>query len=231
MAFTQGHGFVVGATDALGKVWSSISHPALATEAILQTPVPATLLDPSQFSGAVEVLQSMGIDIDVTSSATDDSLAMDEEWDVDGRNVLETGELLRRYLREKNAVYEVTKSGTMKIISMDEMDDDRYFQTIVYRVNHLARNYQELAILNQQIQGTHEQWENNGGASMITPRIQGGHRILMVPTHYQYHVRFRRLLHELTVATASLTTSHVTPAQSRIYPSRSTATYAPARSP
>ena len=100
MAFTQGHGFVVGATDALGKVWSSISHPALATEAILQTPVPATLLDPSQFSGAVEVLQSMGIDIDVTSSATDDSLAMDEEWDVDGRNVLETGELLRRYLRE-----------------------------------------------------------------------------------------------------------------------------------
>ena len=222
----------VGATDASGKVWSSISHPALATEAILQAPVPATLLGPSQFSGAVEVLRSMGIDIDVTSSATDDSLTMDDEWEVD-RNVQEIGELLRRYLRERNAVYEVTKSGTVKIISMDEMDDDRYFQTIVYRVNHLAGNYQELAILRQQIQDTfaYAQWEDNGGSSSISPRLQGGHRILMVSTHYQYHVRFRQLLHELTVATAGLPTSQVTPAPSRIFPSRSTATYTPPRSP
>ena len=121
----------VGATDASGKVWSSISHPALATEAILQAPVPATLLSRTQFSGAVEVLRSMGMDVDVTGSATDDSLMMDDDWEVDG-NVQETGDLLRRYLRGKNAVYEVTKSGTVKIISMDEMDDDRYFQTIVY---------------------------------------------------------------------------------------------------
>ena len=222
----------VGATDASGKVWSSISHPALATEAILQAPVPATLLGPSQFSDAVEVLRNMGIDVDVTSSATDDSLAMDDEWEVD-RNVQEIGELLRRYLREKNAVYEVTKSGTVKIISMDEMDDDRYFQTIVYRVNHLAGNYQELVVLKQQIQDTftYAQWEDNGGSSSISPRLQGGHRILMVSTHYHYHVRFRQLLHELTTATAGLPTSHVTPAPSRIFPSRSTATYAPARSP
>ena len=222
----------VGATDASGKVWSSISHPALATEAILQAPVPATLLGPSQFSGAVEVLRSMGIDIDVTSSATDDSLTMDDEWEVD-RNVQEIGELLRRYLRERNAVYEVTKSGTVKIISMDEMDDDRYFQTIVYRVNHLAGNYQELAILRQQIQDTfaYAQWEDNGGSSSISPRLQGGHRILMVSTHYQCHVRFRQLLHELTVATSGLPTLETTPAPSRIFPSRSTATYTPPRSP
>lgn len=218
----------VGATDTSGKVWSSISHPALATEAILQAPAPASLLKATQFSGAVEILESIGLDIDLTDSAIDDSLALDEDWEVDD-NVQETGELLGRYLRNKNAVYEVTKSGTVKIISMDEMDDEYYCQTIVYRVNHLAENYQELAILRQQIQAAflYAQWEDGGGASTIIPRLQNGHRILIVSTHYQYHVRFRQLLHELTVATAGAPALRGAPTPARIFPSRSTATYVP----
>ena len=224
----------VGSTGASKKVWSSISHPALATEAILRSPVPSALLRPTQFSEAVAVLRNMGIDIDVTPSATDDSLMMDEKWEVDG-NTQKTGELLHRYLRNKNAVYEVTKSGVVKIISMDEMEDERYSQTIVYRVNHLAENYQELVMLTQQIQDSFltDQWDESGGSASIGPRLQGGHRILMVSTHYQHHVRFRQLLHELTTATAGLPTlrSTPTPAPSRIFPHRSTVTYTPPRPP
>lgn len=219
----------VGSTDSSRKVWNSISHPALATEAMLRSSAPRTLLEENVFSDAVEALENMGLDIDLTTSATDDSLTMDETWQRRGASE-ETGELLRRYLRSRNAVYEVTKAGAIKIISMDEMNDEGYSQTIVYRVNHLAADYQELVLLKKQIQHAFqsEQWSDySGGSASISPRIQSGHRLLLVSTHYHYHTQLRQLLHELSVATAGLPNLRTPPAPSRILPNHSAALYSP----
>ena len=193
----------VGTFDAAGKTWSSVSHAMLETEAILRRPPTTAFLTASDIMEAIDALQAMGLDVILTSSATDDSLTGDEDWEVIG-NSNETGEILGRYLRSRNAVFSVTKKGTIEIISLDEMNDERHFQTIIYRVDHLGSKLLEIVGLASQIQDSlqPENWEANSGSATIQARIQSGHSILIVSNHYQHQVSLRQFLYELSVASS-----------------------------
>ena len=115
----------VGAPDVAGKTWSSFSQAALKTEAILRQPPTAQLRNSDTFADAMDALQAMGLDVVLTSSASDDSLIFDEAWEIIG-NPSETGACLQRYLKSRNAAYSVTQEGTIKFISRDEMKDEAY---------------------------------------------------------------------------------------------------------
>ena len=205
---SQGHSFYenqhqipVGTTDGSGKTWSSISRAVLKTEAILRRSAPVELREAKTFKDAMDALQAMGLDVVLTASASDDALMMDERWEVIGSSN-ETGVILNRYLRSCNAVLSVKKNGSIEIISQDEMSDERYAQTVIYRVDNLVSNYMEGVALAQQIEQSlwTEIWEKNGGCSTIQPRVQSGHRLLIVSIHYQYHVGLRQFFHELSAS-------------------------------
>ena len=191
----------VGSPTSTGKTWSSVSLPALRTEAILQQPPSETLRQAKNFTGAMEALQSMGLDVVLTASASDDAMTPDERWEVIG-NSNQTGTILNRYLKSNNAVFSVNVKGAIEIISLDEMFDERHFETIIYRVDNLANNLSEVRGLAHQIEQAvwPEVWEESGGCATIQPRIQSGHRLLIVLVHYQCHVKLRQFLYEMSVA-------------------------------
>lgn len=192
----------VGSTDASGKIWSSMSQAALKTEAILRQPIPSALRNADDFSDAMDVLHGLGLDTVLTASAQDDALMEDERWEVIG-NPNEIGVALSRYLESQNAVYAVTSKGVLRFISLDEMSDPKHFQTVVYRVDHLARDARELTALARQIQDSLvvDEWQWGGGQATMKPRLQSGRRLLIVSIHYQNHAKLRQLLYELAVST------------------------------
>jgi xanthine dehydrogenase iron-sulfur cluster and FAD-binding subunit A len=182
-----------------------MSHAALKTEALLRKPLTSALYNAQDIVEVMEALHEMGLDTVLTTSATEDSLTPDETWEIIG-NSNEIGVTLTRYLRSHNAVYEVSKKGAIRFISADEMNDAIHFQTIVYRVDHLARDFRELTALADQIQSTflRDNWEYGGGSATMQPRIQSGHRLLIVSIHYQHHLMLQQFLYELTVATTGM---------------------------
>ena len=200
----------VGTGDATGRVWTSMSQAALKTEAILRQPPTAKLRNAETFQDAMDALQAMGLDVVLTSSASDDALTTDEAWEMIG-NSNETGACLQRYLISRNAAYSVTQKGTIKFISRDEMKDEVYFQTMIYRVDHLVSNESELRALAEQIRNTlwTEDWSmgDGAGSASMQPRIQSGHRLLLVSIHYEQHVGLRQFLYELSVVGSGPTLS------------------------
>ena len=194
----------VGIPGATGKMWNSVSQAAFRAEVILRHPPSAELREAETFAHAAKVLQSMGLDVLLTTSASDDALAPDEPWEVIG-NSNETGSVLGRYLTSCNAVFSVTQKGAIEIISRDEMYDERYFQTVVYRVDNLVSNEVELKSLAVQIQETlsPEDWDLHAGSATIQPRIQSGHPLLLVSNHYQSHVMLRQFLCDLSAVSGS----------------------------
>ena len=84
------------------------------------------------------------------------------------------------------------------------MKDEVYFQTMIYQVDHLVSNESELRALAEQIRNTlwTEDWSMGDGAGSATmqPRIQSGHRLLLVSIHYEQHVGLRQFLNEMSVA-------------------------------
>ena len=104
----------VGTGDATAKTWTSISQAALKTEAILRQPPSVELRNAKTFQDAMDALQAMGLDVVLTSSASDDALMADEAWKMIG-NPNETGACLQRYLKSCNAAYSVTQKRNHKI--------------------------------------------------------------------------------------------------------------------
>jgi len=181
----------VGIPGATGKMWNSVSQAAFRAEVILRHPPSAELRKAETFAHAAKVLQSMGLDVVLTTSASDDALTPDEPWEVIG-NSNETGIVLGRYLTSRNAVFSVTQKGAIEIISRDEVDN-------------LVSNEVELKSLAVQIQETlsPEDWDLHAGSATIQPRIQSGHPLLLVSNHYQSHVMLRQFLYDLSAVSGS----------------------------
>ena len=191
----------VGTAGTAVRTSNSVSQAALRAEAILRQPPTGELRNADKITDAIDALQAMGLDVILTDSATDDCLVRDEPWEIIG-NPNETVAVLDRYLKSRNAVFSVTQKGAVKIISMDEMLDEQYFQTLIYRVDNLVSDDVELKALAVQIQETlfAEDWAYNGGSATIQPRNQSGHRLLLVTNHYQRQVRLRQFFNELSAA-------------------------------
>ena len=190
------------AVEDTGEMWNSISDAALKTEAVLKQPPTPELLMAETFFDVINALTEMKLAVHLTRSATDDALTLDEEWEVI-ENSNETGTILKQYLTSRNAVLSITKKGVIEIISMDEMTDVPHFQTVIYRVDRLVQDESELRALSEQIQNLlmTDEWADSGsGEAVMLPRLQSGHRLLIVSIHYQGHVKLREFLQDLSGA-------------------------------
>ena len=189
--------------DAPKEIWSSSSKAALKTEAMLRQPPTTELVDANTFVDAASVLQKMGLDIYLTVSAQNDSLTGEEDWEIIG-NSNEIGIALQRYCKSLNSAFSVMQDGSIELISRDEMRDEQYFQTRIYRVDHLVSNENELKALAKHITTATftKQWDPASGNAVMQPRLQSGHRLLVVSIHYESQLIIRQLLQDLSMACA-----------------------------
>ncbi|MDB2687144.1 hypothetical protein N9Y42_08010, partial [Mariniblastus sp.] len=189
--------------DAPKKIWNSSSKAALKTEAILRKPPTTELVDAETFVDAANVLKEMGLDIYSTASAKDDCLTDEGDWEMIG-NSNEIGIALQRYCKSRNSAFSVMQDGSIEFISRAEMRDEQYFQTRIYRVDHLVSNENELKALAKHITTATftKQWDPASGSAVMQPRLQSGHRLLVVSIHYESQLKIRQLLQDLSMACA-----------------------------
>ena len=86
--------------------------------------------------------QKYRINIVLTSSAMDDSLTADEPISVDLQGV-SLKIALRQMLEPKNATW-VVQDGVVKLISLDDAEDEKYFTTQFINVRNLLANISKL---------------------------------------------------------------------------------------
>ena len=89
-----------------------------------------------------ELEKKYGFNIVLSSSATDDSLSADEPF-TENLTGISVRNALRIMLKQKNATY-IIKNGVMLIVSLDDVEDQKYFSNFFINVRPLLATIAEL---------------------------------------------------------------------------------------